>query len=217
MENIFCEAQGGFVGVVVIPFGYETLPEDLRSEVIPIYIEAEDRDGNAIDPVWFERGVVPISKELIFLAHTYLGDRRRVSDIVQPSVHKVWYRHRHDYGNKPHARIWRQALWEARDQAVGGWRERRFRVVSRTLEELDLQFPGLGTDPCDYSLLYHQRLRLKEVRAALDQEGLEEMACVFELLAQGATWREISKKLGQGEDALKRRFYRFRKKFLTNN
>ncbi len=37
------------MGVVIIPFGYEDLPEDRRKKVVPIYIEAEDRDGNVID------------------------------------------------------------------------------------------------------------------------------------------------------------------------
>jgi DNA-directed RNA polymerase specialized sigma24 family protein len=41
--------------------------------------------------------VAPISRELTDLAQAVLGDKRMVSDIVQPSVHKVWYRHRHKY------------------------------------------------------------------------------------------------------------------------
>jgi hypothetical protein len=217
MENIFYAPQGGVVGVVIIPFGYEDLPEDRRKEVVPICIETEDRDGNIIDPVWFEQGVAPISTELTDLAQVFLGDRRMVSDIAQPSVHKVWYKHRRNFGYKPHARVWRQALWEARDQAVGGWRERRFRIVSRTLEELDREFPERTTDPRDYALVYHQRIILRDIETALQADGLEEMARVYELLKLGDTWFEISVKLGQGEDALKRRFYRFRKKFRPNN
>ena len=205
------------MGVVVIPFNYDQLSEDRRKKVVPICIEAKDRDGNVIDPVWFERGVAPISRELTDLAQSVLGDKRMVSDIVQPSVHKVWYRHRHNAGNKPYARIWRQAIWEARDQAAGGWRERTFRVVSRTLHELDREFPERTTDPRDYTLLYHQRMVLQTVEATLAQEGLEEMARVYELLKLGDTWPEISTKLGQGEDALKRRFYRFCKKFRSTN
>ena len=58
---------------------------------------------------------------------------------------------------------------------------------------------------------------LRKVEAALESEGLEEMARVYELLKLGDTWFEISTKLGRGEDALKRRFYRFRKKFRSNN
>jgi DNA-directed RNA polymerase specialized sigma24 family protein len=212
MENIFCAPQGGVMGVVIIPFGYENLPEDRRNKVVPICIETKDRDGNVIDPVWFEQGVAPISTELTDLAQAVLGDRRMVSDIAQPSVHKVWYKHRHNAGNKPYARIWRQAIWEARDQAVGGWRERRFRVISRTLDEMDREFPDRTADPRDYALLYHQRIFLRNIETAIEEDGLEEMARVCELLKLGDTWFEISTKLGQDEDALKRRFYRFRKK-----
>jgi hypothetical protein len=120
MKTIFSGPEGGTVEVVIIPFNYADLPEERRKKVVPIYIEAKDRDGNVIDPVWFEQGVAPISTELTDLAQSVLGDKRMVSDIVQPSVHKVWYRHRHNAGAKPYARIWRQAIWEARDQAAAG-------------------------------------------------------------------------------------------------
>ena len=217
MQNIFHAPQGGVVGLVIIPFDYEELPEDRRKKVVPICIEARDRDGNLIDPVWFERGVAPISGELTDLAQSVLGDKRMVSDIAQPSVHKVWHRHRHNAGDKPYARIWRQALWEARDQAAGGWRERKFRVVSRTLEELDREFPERTVDPRDYADLYHQHMLLRSVEISLTEEGLEEMAQVYERLRLGDTWGEISQKVGRSEDALKHRFYRFRKKFRSTN
>lgn len=217
MQNIFQAPQGGVVGVVIIPFDYEDLPEERRKKVVPICIEARDRHGDVIDPVWFEQGVAPISTELTDLAQSVLGDKRMVSDIAQASVHKVWYRHRHNTGDKPYARIWRQALWEAKDQAAGGWRERRFRVVSRTLEEFDREFPERAADPRDYALLYHQRMLLQWVQASIREDGLEEMARIYELLKLGDTWPEISTKLGQSADALKHRFYRFRKKFRSND
>jgi hypothetical protein len=89
--------------------------------------------------------------------------------------------------------------------------------VSRTLEEMDREFPERTTDPRDYALLYQQRIVLQTVETALEEDGLEEMARVYELLKLGDSWFEISTKLGQGEDAVKRRFYRFRKKFRSNN
>jgi hypothetical protein len=140
-----------------------------------------------------------------------------VSDIAQPSVHKVWNRHRHDTGEKPYARIWRQALWEARDQAAGGWRERRFRVISRTPDELDREFPERAADPRDYAVIYHQRMLLERVKSAVKEEGLELMARIYQSLELGDKWSEISAKVGIPEDALKHRFYRFRKKFRLND
>lgn len=205
------------MGVVIIPFDYEQLPEDRRKKVVPIYIEGRDSEGNVIDPVWFEQGVAPISRELTDLAEAVLGDKRMVSDIAQPSVHKLWRLHRHDAGEKPHARVWRQAVWEARDQAAGGWRERKFRVILRTLEELDRQFPERTVDPRDYALIYQQRIILKSVRTALQEDGLEVMARVYELMQMGDKWPEIGAKLGLSEGAVKHRFYRFRKKFRSRD
>jgi DNA-directed RNA polymerase specialized sigma24 family protein len=215
MQNFFNQPQGGVVGlgVIIIPFDYEELPEDRRKKVVPICIEAHDRDGNVIDPVWFEQGVAPISQELTDLAQSVLGNKRMVSDIAQPSVHKVWNRHRHDTGKKPYARIWRQALWEAKDQAAGGWRERRFRVISRTLDEIDREFPERAKDPRDYAALYHGRILLERVRKSVREEGLDLMARIYDSLELGDKWWEISAKVGIPEDALKHRFYRFKKRF----
>jgi DNA-directed RNA polymerase specialized sigma24 family protein len=217
MENILCAPQGEPMGVVIIPYGYADLPEDRRKQIVPIYIEALDRYGNVIDPVWINRGVVPIRSELTDLAQGLLGDRRMVSDIVQPSVHKAWYRHGSNAGDKPHAQIWRRALEEARNQAAGGWRERKFRVIHRSVEELERCLPGRAADPRDYALLYERRLRLRAVEIALEEEGLEEMAHVYDSLLLGETWGEISSKVGRGEEALKRRFYRFCKRFRPSN
>lgn len=122
-----------------------------------------------------------------------------------------------DVGDKPYARVWRRAVWEARDQAAGGWSERKFRVVSRTLEELARDFSERTVDSRDYARLYHQRIILQAVEAALAEEGLEEMAEVYEYLKLGEPWFEISTRLGRSEGALKHRFYRFRKHLRSDN
>lgn len=205
------------MGVVIIPLDYEDWPEDRRKKVVPICIEAHDRNGDLIDLVWFEQGVAPISEELTDLARSVLGDKRMVSDIAQPSVHKVWNRHRHDPGRRPYARIWRQALWEAKDQAAGGWRERRFRVINRTLDEFDREFPERAADPHDYALIYQQRMLLQRFESSVREKGFELMARVYESLKLGDKWPEISAKVGIPVDALKRRFYRFRNKFRLND
>ena len=209
MQNISHAPQRG-VGVVIIPTDFEDWPEDRRKTVVPICIEAHDSNGDLIDPVWFEQGVAPISEELTDLAQSVLGDKRMVSDIAQPSVHKVWNRHRHDTGNKPYARIWRQAQWEAKDQAAGGWRERRFRIISRSLDEFDRDFPNRAADPRDYARIYHQHMLLESVESSVREEGLVR---VYQLLELGLTWPEIGSELGESSEAIKHRFYRFRKKF----
>ena len=195
--------------LVIIPFGYLDWPEEHQNKVVPICIEAEDRYGNPIDRVWFEKGVAPISKELTDLVGALLGDKGMVSEIVQRCVQALWYKYGSNAGRNPHAQVWRRAIEEARNQAAGGWRERKFRVISWSMAELERCLPERAADPCDYSLLYEQRLRLEAVEEAISEEGLEEMASVYESILLGESWPEISAKLGKPRDALKRRFYRF--------
>ena len=42
------------MGVVIIPFDYEQLPEAQRKAIVPICIASVDRHGNPIAAVWFE-------------------------------------------------------------------------------------------------------------------------------------------------------------------
>ena len=88
--------------------------------------------------------------------------------------------------------------------------------MSRTLNELDREFPEHTVDPRDYAVLYHQRMLLGSVENSFKEQGLEELARIYELLKLGNTWVEISHELGRSEDALKHRFYRFRKKVRSN-
>ena len=115
-------------------------------------------------------------------------------------------------GNKASARIWRETKSEARDPAViGGWREPRFRTISRVLEEFDREFPEGAADPEDDARLRHQRMLLEKVENSLNEDGLEGMARVYQLLELGLSWPEIGTELGQSADAIESRFYQFRK------
>jgi len=200
------------MGVVIIPSDYERLPEASRRTIIPIYIESEDRHGNPIDPAWFERGVVPIHRELIDLAGQTLGDRRMVSDIVQPSVHKVWERYGCNLGERPHGRIWRRAIWEARDLAAGGWRERKGRILSWTLDQIDREIPSGKLVEQDWVALQDRRILLSSMKKAMKRDGAEQMVRVHELLIEGHNWTEIGGLLGISIEAIKRRFYRHAKR-----
>lgn len=200
------------MGVVIIPSDYEQLPETRRRTTVPIYIQSRDRYGNAIDRAWFDRGVAPIYRELIELAGTTLGDRRMVSDIAEPSVHKLWYRHGSDVGEKPHGRVWRQALWEARDLAAGGWRERKGRVVSRTLEEIDRAIPAETLDENDSAALYDRRILIESMKSTMRRQGATEMLRIHEMILTGYSWSEVGRCLGLSTEAVKRRFYRHAKR-----
>ena len=53
-----------------------------------------------------------------------LGDVRRVSELAEITVHKLWERHGEDAGIWPWRRVLVRAMWEARDMAAGDsqWR-----------------------------------------------------------------------------------------------
>jgi hypothetical protein len=196
------------MGVVIIPSDYEQLPEGRRKTIIPIYIESEDRHGNPIHPDWFDRGVVPIHTELIKLAGSALGDRRMVSDIAQPCVHKLWYRHGDDLGERPYRRVWREALWEARDLAWGGWRYRRGRIVNLSLEQIDHEIPAGNLDEQDASATYDRKILLGSMRKTMRAQGAEEMIRIHDLLLAGHNWAEIGEHIGKTADTIKHQFHR---------
>jgi hypothetical protein len=68
------------MGVVIIPFDYEQLPDAQRKTIVPICIASVDRHGNLIAPIWFEQGVVPVQ------------DQRRSPARYRSQVHKLWER-----------------------------------------------------------------------------------------------------------------------------
>jgi len=203
----FLIPQGRNLGFVIIPFNYALLPEPSRKAMVPICIQSTDRHGNEIAPVWFEQGVAPIHDELINLAYYGAGDPWLASELTETSVHKLWRRHGTNAGETPWRRVWRQAFWEAKDMAAGDWRARRFRVISRTLEQLDREFPEKTVDPTDYATLFHQRLLIDSIERELREDGLDEMAEIADLVMRGHTWVEIG-------EPQKRRFYRLRKKLF---
>jgi hypothetical protein len=203
--------------VVIIPSDYEQLSEARRRTIIPIYIESKDRYGNPIHPDWFERGVRPIYRELIELAGSALGDRRMVSDIAQPSVHKLWYRHGDNVGEKPYCRVWRRAIWEAKDLAWGGWRYRRGRIVNRSLEQIDREIPTRVLDEQDSVAIYERKILLGSMKKIMREQGAEEMIRVYDLLLAGHNWVEIGAQVGKSADALKHRFQRHARRTFRRN
>ena len=195
------------MGVVIIPSDYEQLPEARRRTITPIYIESKDRYGRSIDPGWFERGVAPIHEELVDLARNVLGDRRMVSDIAQPSVHQAWYRHGCDLGERPHGRVWRRAVEEARNMAAGGWRERKGRVINWTLEQFDREISS-DLDERDPVAVCNRRILLGSMKKTMREQGAEDMIRIHDMLFAGYGWDEIGAHFGKSADAIKHRFQR---------
>jgi hypothetical protein len=197
------------MGIVVIPFGYETLPSTSQADTIPICIEDCDKYGNPIARIWFEHGVAPIHTRILRMAQIHLGDVWRASELAEISLHKLWHRHGSEAGDTPWRRVWRQALWEARDLAAGDWRFRKNRLISRTLDELDRELGGPVLNPGDYHEVYVQRITVEKINSSLEEKGLEEIAQIHRLLLMGHTWSEVAGQLGTGtEESLKKKFQR---------
>jgi hypothetical protein len=199
------------MGLVIIPFDYDQLPESQRKSIVPICITSVDRHGNSIAPVWFERGVVPVQNQLRSLARYKLGDVRLVSELTEITVHKLWERHGEDAGICPWRRVWVRAVWEARDLAAGEsqWLIRHTVPLALGSLEQDLYGNGL-TDPISYDDIYERELLVELVERRIEEDHREEIRQVFKMLRQGYTWEEIARHLHDPKpEALKKRFWRW--------
>jgi len=103
-ENSFVSPVQG-MGVVIIPFDYEQLPDAQRKKIVPICIASVDRHGNPIARIWFEKGVAPVQDQLRGLAGTD-RDVQRVSELAEITVHKLWERHGERRGSGRGAACW---------------------------------------------------------------------------------------------------------------
>ncbi len=199
------------MGVVIIPFDYEQLPESKQKSIVPICIASVDRHGNLIAQVWFEQGVAPIQDQLRNIARYKLGDVRLVSELAEITVHKLWERHGEDAGVFPWRRVWARAIWEARDMAAGEsqWRIRHTVPLALGSLEQDLYANGL-TDPTSYDEIYERELLVELVERRIESDHREEIRQVFTMLRQGYTWEEIALRLQDPKpEALKKRFWRW--------
>jgi hypothetical protein len=199
------------MGVVIIPFDYEQLPDAQRKTIVPICIASLDRHGNPIARVWFEQGVAPVQDQLRGIARYRLGDVGRVSELAEITVHKLWEQHGEDAGIWPWRRVWARAIWEARDMAVGEsqWRIRHTVPLALGSLEQDLYGNGL-TDPTCYDEVYERELLVELVERRIERDHREEIREVFKMLRQGYTWDEIAMRLHDPKpEALKKRFWRW--------
>ncbi len=207
------------MGVVIIPFDYEQLPESKQKSIVPICIASMDRHGNLVARVWFEQGVAPIQDQLRNIARYKLGDVRLVSELAEITVHKLWERHGEDAGVFPWRRVWARAIWEARDMAAGDsqWRIRHTVPLALGSLEQDLYGNGL-TDPTSYDEIYERELLVELVERRIERDHRDEIRQVFTMLRQGCTWEEIALRLQDPKpEALKKRFWRWIKQNFPQN
>lgn len=202
------------MGVVIIPFDYEQLPDAQRKTIVPICIAADDRHGNPIARIWFEEGVIPVQNQLRSLARYRLGDVGRVSELAEITVHKLWERHGKDAGIWPWRRVLARATWEARDMAAGDsqWRIRHMVPLALGSLERDLYGNGL-TDPNRYDEIYERELLVDLIERRIAEDHREDIREAFKMFRQGYTWEEIATQLHAPKaEAMKKRFWRWIKR-----
>lgn len=196
---------------VIIPFDYEQLPDAQRKMIIPICVASIDRFGNPVAPIWFEEGVAPVQDRLRKLARYNLGDVRRVSELAEITVHKLWERHGEDAGTWPWRRVWARAVWEARALAMGDstWRIRH--TVPLAIDSLERELNGTSlTDPTRYGEVYERELLVELVERRIEKDHRDDIREVFKMLRQGYRWDEIAIRLDAPQaEALKKRFWRW--------
>jgi hypothetical protein len=192
--------------LVTIPFDYEELPESARASVIPICIARNDKEGTPIAWEWFE-AVARIPDRMLALARRYLRDPWCASELSETAVHRVWRKHRYDFGRRPEGRLYAHATWHAKDLQAGSWHERRGIVTG--LDDLEkVVRERILVDPANYDQRYQGRLDYRALSERLDEEGLEDVRAMLDLLRDGATWDEIGERLGRRADAARMRFRR---------
>jgi len=198
------------MGVIIIPFDYEQLPDAQRNSIVPICIASADRHGNPIARVWFEEGVAPVQDQLRGIARYKLGDVHRVSELAEVTVHKLWEQHGADAGFLPSRRVLTRAVWEAREMAVGGSKWRMKHTVPVALTTLDQDCFGTSmTDPNRYEEIYERDLLVAMIERRIERDHREEIREVFKMLRLGYTWDEIATRLHVPNPVtLKKRFWR---------
>ena len=199
------------MGFVIIPFDYEQLPDAQQKAVVPICIPSVDRQGNPIARIWFEEGVAPVQDQLRDLARHKLGDVRRVSELAEITVHKLWERHGEDAGACPSRRVLARAVWEARDLAAGGSQWRITHTVPLALGSLEQDLYGNGLpDPTRYEEVYERELLIELVERRIEKDHREDIREMFRMLRQGYGWDEIATHLQDPKpEAMKKRFWRW--------
>jgi hypothetical protein len=200
------------MGLVIIPFNYEQLPDAEQKAIIPICIASVDRHGNVISRIWFEQGVAPVQDHLRTIARLNLGDVRRVSELAEATVHKLWERHGEDAGVTPWNRVLTRALWEARDMAVGGSQWRMNHTVPLALGSLerDIYEDNDIIDANSYEEIYERNLLVNLIERRIKRDHRDDFREAFNMLRQGYTWDEIATRMNDSNpEALKRRFWRW--------
>jgi hypothetical protein len=152
-----------------------------------------------------------VANPLRTLASRVLDDIWRVSELTEASVHALWYKHRHNLGCSPSARILAHAKWTAKDLRAGGRNPRR----GVDVELLDSVRRKLYVA---HDLQRH--VEALEIREALARhfhaKGVPHIDLMLDMWLYGNNWVEIADRIGKTPKAATRDFGRWLKKALRH-
>jgi len=196
--------------VVIIPFGYEELPQAQKDMVVPFAVPRHDEEGREIAWRWFE-ALAEAHRSILWLARHILEEQWRAPELAHLSVHGAWATHGYNFGSSPSGLLVRRAEWHARDLKYGDKRLRNGRNVS--LEEVDKIIRArLERDPEDYSEAYQRRADLAALTDELTESGDEDIAAIIDLMQFGLSFPAMEDQLGLKGDTLRKRFARWRER-----
>lgn len=193
--------------VVTIPFGYEELPEERRSAVIPICIARCDPNKVEIAWGWFE-AVSKVQDPLRQLARNLLSDVWRVSEISEWAVLHNWRLHGAHLGRAPEGRVLVAARWHTYNLRAGDRRARRGRNVPLNDEDAVL-------DHDDYESRYCYAADFIRLRERLERMGIEDVSATLSMLRDGCSWSEIGQRSGLPWNTAYRRFWRWTRRLMS--
>ena len=100
---------------------------------------------------------------------------------------------------------------------VGDWRKRKHPKLYLALDALDEKIRDQTlADPRKYPEVLERQIILNQVEERLDGQGKVQIRRVYQMLRQGHNWPEIAERLGEEQERVKRRFYRWLKKTGEN-
>jgi hypothetical protein len=200
--------------IVVIPEDYDELPTPQRKQIIPICIRALDRNGREIASEWFSRGVAPIRRELVGMAHHALGDPWCASELAETTVHRLWARHGDSVGRYPARRVLKKAVWIAEELKSGDWRKMKYPHLYLALDSFDEKIRDQTlADPLEDAKRLEEQILLDSIEDRLQREGRTDIRTVYHLVRRGYSWQEVADHMGvRNREIVKRRFYRWIKR-----
>jgi len=164
-------------------------------------------NGESISEEWFDRGAGPAAKTLRNLAKKHLGDEWRVSELAERVIVVLAGRH----GGDPKRRVIVRAVWETKNLAAGGRKERWHRQQTKRVTSLSAAHSLNASDWLvgeSFAKQCYSQILLETIRDRLGTDA--QMQRAYQLLRAGYSWSEVSQEMGGIEitEVWRKRFWR---------